>query len=407
MRYQYIILNTLVSLIAFGRNVLFMRTLEIDSLAQVGIMQTIVMLVGFVQIGTINGAYILFAEQNAQQTQRIVNVLSIGVVCLLLLATMAMLLGGAEFFVPLIVPETLIIGIFAGLCTLASTWMNNLLIAKGALGASNLINMAAVTTSLTLALFSASYGLSAALASILLQPLLVALGAMTVDRTTRPTFTYPDLTTLKDILQLGHMPFLGMLTVLVAYQVERWAIILALGPDAIGQFYLVMMFMNFFVIVPAALMNVHFPRAIRSLHDAQLDQFKAIRRRHGLELLGYGVLALAATFAFLPFVVKAILPQYESSIRLVNLVFPALLIFALRDNASIVLYSMKKTRPVFISGLVMVGVYSALLGGALGLGLMSLEAVVILRAVAAAISTAVLFKSASDELRVVTEEKPF
>lgn len=402
-RYRYIVINTLVSLISIGRNVIFLNLLGLADIGQIALMQTIVLFVGLLQFGTLNGAFILFAEDKPEQTQRIVNLLTAAIAGLLTLAMLGALAGAGSLLVPLVAPETAVIGLIAGLCTLASGWMNNLLIAKGALDRSNLINIVAVSASLAVAISSASYGLSAALASILVQPLMVAVGALIVERSTRPTWASPDLETLKQLLQQGLMPFLGMLTVLLVYQIERWAIVFTLGAEALGQFYLVMMYTTFFALVPAALINVHFPPAKRAFQNAQLDQFKAIRLRHSAELFAYGALAIGTTFALLPIAVKTVAPQHESSIPLVWLVIPALLIFQMRDIASIPLFSMKRTRALFISGLIMIGAYSTFLGAALVLGVFSLEAVVILRGAAEAIATAVLFKWTSDELRAAAK----
>lgn len=401
-QYSYVIINTSVSLIAFGRNVLFMKTLDLAEVGQIAMMQTIVLLVGFLQIGTINGAYILFAEQKPEQTQRIVNLLTAGLAGLVALAALAAVLGAGTMFAPLIARETLIVGIFAGLAMLASTWMNNLLIAKGELGKSNVINVVAVTASLILAVLSSSYGLVAALGSILLQPLGVALGALLVERRVRPSIELPNLETLRQLLRLGLMPYLGALFTLLTYQTERWTIAFVLGQEAIGQFYLVMMYMSFFTLIPAALLNVHFPRAIRALQNGELQEFGRIRRRHIIEILIYTAMALVVTISLLPRVVEAVLPQYQSSISLTFLVFPSLVLFVLRDSAALVLYSVKKTRPILVSGVILWTSYTALLGGAIMLGLFSLPIVVILRGVAILISNIYLIKARQKALRGLT-----
>lgn len=397
--YVYVIVNTLVSVIAFGRNVLFMKTLGLGDVGQVAMMQTIVMLVGFVQVGTINGAYILFAERKTDQTQRIVNILTWGVAGLAALAGVGVLMGAGGLFAPLIAPESLIIGCFAGLATLASTWMNNLLIAKGALGRSNIVNVIAVSASLGVAILSADLGLSAALVSILLQPLLVACGALAIERDVRPSASRPEAQTLRQLLRLGLMPFLGGLMTLASYQLERWSIAIVLGQEALGNFYLVMMYMSFFGLIPVALLNVSFPRALRALQAGELDEFARIRRRHMAEILSYGVFALVGTLWLLSLVVERVIPEYGSAVALTFLMFPVVLVFTLRDSASLVLYSMKKTRPILVSGLILVGSYAVLLMGAALTGLFSLENVVILRGVAVGLSTAHLFWARRASLR--------
>jgi len=400
-QYRYVVVNTLVSLVAFGRNLMFMKTLGLADLGQVALMQTIVLLVGFVQLGTLNGAYILFAERNPEQRQRIVDLLSLGVVVLVALVALLAAVGGGQVLSPLVAPETLVIGVFAGVCTLASTWMNNLLIAKGSLGRSNVINMGGVIVSLVVAVLSLPFGLPAALLAILMQPLVVALVALTIDRDLRPASVRPDRATLRVLLALGIMPYLGSLFVLMTYQVERWAIVLVLGQEALGQFYLVMIYMTFFTLIPASLLNVHFPRAMRALQAGQPEVFRSIGRRHLIEILLYGAVALALTAGLLPAAVRSLVPQFTESAHLALLVFPALFIYTMRDSAALVLYSVKTTQPILVSGIIFLVTYAALLGAAVALDVFSLTVVVLMRGVAVGISTAHLFMARHAALREI------
>jgi O-antigen/teichoic acid export membrane protein len=400
--YTYTLVNTLVSVIAFGRNFLFMKTLGLADVSQIAMMQTIVMLVGFVQLGTLNGAYILFAEQKFDQTRRIVTLLSWYVIALIALAVAAAFAGAGTVFAPLIARETLLIGCFAGIATIASAWMNNLLIVKGALGRSNIINVGAVLVSLALALLSSQHGLGAALLSILAQPLMVVCGALLIDREIRPSIKASDAQTLNKVLALGFMPFLGALFTLASYQLERWTIAVVLGEQALGSFYLVMLYIAFFALIPTALLNVSFPRAMRALQGADNMEFNRIRKRHFNEILAYGAVAAVGTFTLLPLLVENAIPEYQSSVMLTFLVFPSVLIFSLSDNAALVLYSFKNTRPMLFSGLVLLTSYAALLAAAALLDSFSLTSVVILRCVAVLISSGYLFWASNTAIRGLT-----
>lgn len=387
--YRYVVVNTLVSVVAFGRNLLFLRTLGLADLGQVALMQTIVMLVGFLQVGTMNGAFLLFVEARPEQTRRVVIVLNFGTLLCLALAAVLFLSGAGGALTPVVAKETLIIGVVAGVATLASTWMNNLLIAQKALGRSNLISMMAVSASLAAAALSLHWGLLAALASILLQPLLVAIGVLIVEPEARAVSLRPDPTALRLIWSLGIMQFLGGLAVLMTYQVERWSISLLLGNEQLGQFYLVMMFAAFFQLVPAALMNVHLPLAVQALKGTLGEDgsgLRAVLRRHLAELLVYGALVILAVVTIAPVLVRLLAPQFETSIRLLVLAFPALMILGLRDNATLALYAQRRMQPLLVSGVLLLASYSALLGIASLAGHFSLEAVVVLRGVAAAVA---------------------
>lgn len=387
-QYRYVLVNTLVSLLAFGRNLLFMKTLGLADLGQVALMQTIVMLVGFLQLGTINGAYVLLAEDKPEQTQRIATVLNLGLALLFGLFGLFALAGWGQALMPVVASQTLIIGVSAGLAALASTWMNNLLIAKKALGHSNIINIVAVTISLLTAFMSAPWGLAAALASISMQPFLVALGALIVAPETRTIRAKPDVATLRLVWSVGIWQFLGGLSVLMTLQVERWSISMLLGNDQLGQFYLVMMFATFFQLVPAALMNVYLPKVIQA---ASNDKVRLLLRRHLQEVLVFSGLVLLAVLALAPGAVRLLLPQFEGSIPLLVLAYPGLMIVAVSGNATLTLYATRRMRALMVYGLLLLVSYTALLGVAALTGHFSLETVVILRGVAAAVAGLYLF----------------
>ena len=289
---------------------------------------------------------------------------------------------------PMVEPQTLIIGIFAGLAALASTWMNNFLIAKRALGQSNSINIVAIAVSLGAAGLSLQWGLSAALASMLLQPLLVALGALVIAPELRPNRARFDSPTLRLIWSVGIWQFIAGLSVLMTFQVERWLISLILGNDQLGRFYLVMMFTSFFQLVPAALLNINLPKAVQAASNAKL---KNVLRRHLQEIIIYSTLILLAVLTLAPNAVHLLLPQFEDSVSLLALSFPALMFIVLRDNATLALYATRKMRPLLVSSVLLLLSYTALLGIAALTGRFSLEAVVVLRAIAAAASWLYLF----------------
>ena len=387
-QYRYVLANTLTSVVAFGRNLLFIATLGLADLGQVALMQTIVMLVGFIQLGTINGAFLLFAEEEPEQTRRIAAVLNMVLLLFSLLVALFALLGRGTALLPVVDPQTLIIGVFAGLATLASTWMNNLLIAKKALAQSNIINIAAVAVSLAAAVLSMRWGLTAALISIMVQPLTAAIGVLMVEPDARLFGIRPDLATLRSIARKGATPFLSMISVLMTYQIERWSIGLLLGADKLGQFYLVMMFTTFFQLVPAALLNVHIPSAVQAVGS---DRLRHVLRLHRYEILAYCGLVLLAVLIIAPMAVRILAPKFESSTPLLLLACPALMITALRDNATLALYAERRMRPLLISGVILLASYSVLLGTAAQTGQFSLEAVVLLRGAAAAMSAVYLF----------------
>lgn len=391
-KYRYVVVTTLVSLLSFGRNLIFMKTLNLAELGQVAIMQTIIMLVGLAQLGLLNGAYIQYAAGNADLNRRIVAFMAGAIAAI----------GGAIFVLYLLARstlpadglvwhETLLLGLTAGFVTIASNSMNNALVADGLLGQSNAINIAAVLSSMLVAFLSRDLGLTLALASILLQPVVIAAGAVAVNPNLRPGFVTLDRATFVLLMKHGMAPFVGSIFVLGLYQIERWAIGFALGSEALGKFYIVIMYATFFAVVPAALLNVYLPQ-VRQAHAAgDAPRLRHAMTLHARDLIGYFLIAVVATVLFVPFVVDHFLPQFRDSIHLVYYSLPGFILFSLRDSAALLLYSIGKVRVLLISGIVTVFVFVVCLFGFWVATYFSLTAVVIARLVAIVPGTLMLF----------------
>lgn len=390
-KYRYVAVTTLVSLLAFGRNLLFMKTLDFAALGQITLMQTLVMLVGFVQLGVINGAYIQYSVQDREMNRRIVDVMATGV---LLLAPLAAIVMGIARMTgvtaDLVWPGTLVIGLAAGIATLASTWLNNAMVADGLLGKANVVNLAGVLLSLPVAFLSRDHGLTAALLSVLLQPLTVAAAAILLDSNLRPRSLKLHLGTLTLLLRVGLMPFLAGLAVLAMHQVERWSIAVVLGSEALGQFYIVLMYATFFGLVPAALLNVFIPQAKRAYVASNTGLLINFVRRHTRDLFAYFTVALLATTFLMKQGVELILPAFSDSAALVYYALPGLVLFTLRDTASLVLFASGQMRPLLTAGALTLGLFCFALILVWAAGRFSLAAVLVARALATLPGTALL-----------------
>lgn len=395
-RYRYVALNTAISLIAFLRNVLFMRTLGIEDLAQVAIMQTLVMLIGFAQGGAINGAYVLMAEKKADQDRQVTDflwaglgVLALGFAALALLGTGVP--GAAALAPAFLQPVTLALGIVAGLATLASSFLNNALIAHGALDRSNAVGMGAVLISLGLGVLSLEYGLVMALAAILAQPVLIALGVLGLTPALRPALAglrrvlagWLAGELARRIFAVGFPQFLGTLFILMGYQLERWAIVAVLGEEALGQFYLVIMYITFFVLVPGSIVNLHFPPALRHLQAGEMAGFERAAGNHVRDLAIFCAIALPATVLPLPWLLESFLPQFAGQERLIWWAYPAMVVFVARDTCSLVFLAVKQTRPMVVSGAIFFAAYGAGIGALVAADSFTLESLLAARLVAA------------------------
>lgn len=392
-KYRYVLVTILVSLLAFARNLFFMKSLDLASLGQITLMTTLIMLVGFVHGGLINGAYLQYAAGDREINRHIVELMATGTLVLVPIAgALAWALQHWGALATVVWPGTLAFGLAAGIVTLASTWLNNALIADGHLGRSNLINVGAVLVSMVAAYFSTTYGLTAAWLSLLIQPLVIALGAMLLDSNLRVRSLGIRRDTLALLLRLGWVPFLGGLAVLSMQQFERWSIAATLGPKALGEFYLVLMYTAFFGLIPAALLNVYFPQTKRAFvanDQRQLNQFIS---HHQRDLMLYFGLAVAATVLLMPPTLARYLPAFAPHASLVYYALPGLLLLTFRNIASMVLFSTSNMRPLLMAGIGTLVLSGLGLLGLWAAGIFTLANILMARAVATLPGTVFLLR---------------
>jgi O-antigen/teichoic acid export membrane protein len=399
-KYRYVGVTTVVSLLAFSRNILFMKTLDIASLGQIALLQTVIMLVGFTHAGVLNGAYIQYSERDPATNREIVDAVTTGFIYLLLIIlVLAAALSLTGFDRSFLWPETSIIGVIAGVATIASTWLNNTMVADGLLGRSNMINVVAVSLSIAIAFFSKGNGLVWALFSILTQPLAVALAAIATNKKLRPQRLEMRAGLMQELFRLGLVPFLSGLLVLSMHQIERWSIAAVLGTEALGRFYPVLMYATFFTLVPSALLNVFFPQARRAFATQRADLLTQLVRRHLRDLFIYFALAALITYLLVPAAMARFLPPLGRSSALVYYAVPGLVLFSLRDSASLVLFSSGRMQPLLIAGLMTLVAFSFGLVSISLMGRFSLVSVLIMRAVATFPGTIYLFIAQRRQLR--------
>lgn len=392
-KYRYVLVTILVSLLSFARNLFFMKSLDLASLGQVTLMTTLIMLVGFAHVGLINGAYIQYAAGDRDVNRRIVALMASGVLILVPVAALAVWgLQLSETLSSVVWPGTLAFGLAAGIVTLASTWMNNALIADGHLGRSNLINVGAVLVSLVAAFFSTRHGLIAAWLSLLLQPLVIALGAMLLDPNLRIRSLGVDRPTLARLFRLGLVPFMGGLAVLSMQQFERWSIATILGPQALGEFYIVLMYTAFFGLIPTSLLNVYFPQAKRAYVAKDLGQLTTFIRHHQRDLMLYFIVAVVTTVLLMPSILAWYLPQFTQNAALVYYALPGLILLTFRNIASMVLFSTDEMRPLLSTGIGTLTLFGLGLAGLWAAELFTLANVLIARAVSTLPGTVYLLR---------------
>ena len=360
-KFLYIGASVLVSAIGFGRNLFFLKALGLGDIGQVALMQSIAIMVGFSQFGLINGGYRIYAVGNTDQNVGINNTLFTFFAALTVLLLLLAAGGGLDIGGQAVHRETLLIGLAAGIATLGSTWINNMLIAQGKLSESNLINLAAVSLSFLIGAMSKSFGLWAALVSMLIQPLGVVVVTLALRPEIRPTRFQFEWLLLKRILKLGLIPFIAGIFALLNLQVERWAITVVLGTEALGRYYIVLLYATAFALIPVSLNSVYFPRTIKAFEERRIGDFVALFKRYLIDLISYLICIIVVTIILLPSLLNHYFDKYAGSESLIYLAIPGLVALILCNPASLVFNSAKNLRPLLIYGALSLGLNSAAL----------------------------------------------
>lgn len=397
---RYIIINIVIAGLTFGRSLLFMRMLGLSELGQVALAQAIIMLIGFLQFGLINGGYRIYASRNRKENENINNLIItyIGILSIVLMGLC--LLKAHPFFRMGILPKTLYFGLAAGIASLTANWMNNCLIADEKLGLSNLINLISILISFSLVLMPECRNLEYALWSLLVQPLVVIGLTLALHEFARPTRIWASWTTLRNILSLGFIPFVGGVLALLSLQLERWSIVSVMGVEQLGRFYIIILYSSIFTLVPASLLHVYFPNAMRKYEEGDTEALLLVLKQHSLDLFKYIVLAVVVTALFMKLTVAAFLPKFRDTVYLVYIALPGFIVTSLCDVLALYYNAFKRLKPLLWYGLSGLCIYAICLELAYKSRMFSLITLVIARSFAAVLAALILYVMYYVDIRV-------
>lgn len=378
----YVIANVAASAFGFLRNILFMRTLDHGDLGQIAMLQTIVVVVGFVQLGLINGGYRLYAGADASSGAQINNAVmtNLASLSLLLLSAVFMLQFIGGFSIPNVKSKTLLIGCFIGVAMMGATWVNNTLIAQGKLDISSVVNLSASAISLLVAIAPVPDKYEMALLAFFMQPICIFVLALFIHPTSRPSIAIDGKLTRK-IIEIGFAPYCAAIVALTNFQIERWFIVAELGSDAVGVYYLSIVYWTIFTLVPISLLNLFYPKTVSAFDRRDKKIFNSLVRNHLAVLLCYIFTVVSLTYLFLPWVLENYLRTYADQQRLVYLILPGLIAYVLFDNAVLILQSTKKMLSIFLFAVIALGLNIVTLVWATILHGLTLELAAILKSV--------------------------
>lgn len=211
-----------------------------------------------------------------------------------------------------------------GVVTLAKTWCTNLMIAVQKLKMLNKLNIWSTATSFIFIFFIPKYGLSIAVLLVTSQPVIFIISALWLNPELRPSGFLFSKRILRKLMLFGFVPFLAGILVKTDDQVERWGIINILGIENFGKYNLVLIYCSVFMLVPASINPIFFPKAILQYKDNRFDELKKTIRLYIATLMGYAVVTIIVTIVCLPVVINKFLPKYNIGVPYVWYILPYL-----------------------------------------------------------------------------------
>ncbi|SEG17744.1 lipopolysaccharide biosynthesis protein [Flavobacterium urumqiense] len=333
-KYAYIGATLFSSAVGIIKSYFFMDLLSKRDLGNIAIFQSIVMIIGFLQIGSITGGYrvVSFSKNRYKNINN-------AVISYLALLFMLIIAGSAVFSLFYGFNSFLIIGIFVGIVSLLANWWSNLQVGLGRNKRLSLMTFLSVLISLTCIPVLYINPLYGAISLIALQPTSFIILTYIFNKDFKFKISLKSIPYLKLIAKYGFVPFLVGILFYINQQVERWVIGVSLGLESLGEYYLVFLYTTVFMVVPSALGSINFPKYMKLIRNNQGDKksFFSLFSLYYLELSVYLILMFIGTYFILPFLVGKLLPEHISGVSYVKIIFWGLCLFVLMDPITFVL----------------------------------------------------------------------
>jgi O-antigen/teichoic acid export membrane protein len=350
-RQTFVLVSLGVNLLFLVRSYATMQLLDYRGLGLAALLQSVMLLIGALHFGIINGGYRLICAADGEEAARL---------------------------------NDFVFSFIGGLALAA-------LVVGGMLRLLNRVNFWSAAGSLVALGYAVVDPLPACLAAIVLQPAFFLVAALCADRRLLPRRIEVDRRLIRNVLHAGFIVFLTGIFLQVNVQIERWYVTAYLGLDALGHLYLAILFVTLFQLVPTSFDQIYLPAVVREHAADSGDGLARIMRQFFLVVAGYCALAAIAVALLARPVTALILPQYVGDLRYVYLIAPGMILFTLGAPLAIMFNVLIRYRTYFIAygigTLVTAGVVAwAILSGTV----LSLDAVALLRSGAYALMAALL-----------------
>lgn len=352
----FIVVNILVAFFGFARSFVFMNFFDFKELGFITLISTAAMLISFFQVGLINGGYRIIALQEKSAILKLNNVIFsyFGILTFCLLGfTIVILFFGllTDWIVAILV-------IALGILTLVTNWLTNSLIGGSEYKRLNIANIVSSLLSLASLVLAYYLGLSGAIISLLIQPLLFVGVVFFTDKKEIPTAFDLDFNYIKYILSFGFIPYVSSIFFFIYQQIERWSINSYLGSEALGKMYLFFLTTTLWTLVPSSVANLLFPKAIKCYSDNDIVGFKNTIKLSSIIAIVYCIIGVLALIFILNPIIDLIFPKHQKYFYLVTLGLPGFVFRSLCDPVNLYLCTIVRLKPILWSDIISLIIYS-------------------------------------------------
>ena len=333
----FILINTLVNVLFLGRSYIFMQILDYKQLGQVAIFQTVILIVSSMHFGILNGGYRLYCTEISSEKRRINNLFYTFSFFLTLVSIFPIyLLTINKGFT-----ELAYLSLITGVLTMIKSWINNQLIAIEKLKLLNNTNLATTFLSILLLAFYKINPLLFSLISIFSQVFSFVVILIIYMREFRPTKLEFDVKVFMKIMESGFLVFIAGLLLLVTAQVERFSIVKFIGLEGLGHYYLAILFVSLFALIPGSLDSIYLPQVLKMYKENTFPLIRASLNSLFKSLLAYSFLSFLLLFLLAQPLINFLLPKYQHDLVYVYLIFPGLVIYTLSNPFALIFNVLK------------------------------------------------------------------
>lgn len=347
VEFIYVLVNVAVAGLSFVRTFSFMDFLTEEGLGTVSLIITVSGILGFTQIGLINGGYRIIAECD-NETKEIVNNTVFSYI--LIVSSFLVILLGIALTFNWVDNILLILGtVILGISLMLSNWLSNVIIGSSDFIFASIANLLSATGSIILIIPVSELGLIGALIVLIAQPLIFIIYSLTRTSRYRPTRFSLKLGKMKYILRFGFIPFISSLLFLLFMHVEKIGINFALGTEALGKLYLLFGFITLVSLIPTSLTNLFFPISVKHFSNSNKLLLRNVLRRYFLLLFAYIVLVCIFVYNFLEMVVSYFFINHVPNVEFVLIAVPGIVAKTLCEPITMKLNAMVKLKHIFFA----------------------------------------------------------